>query len=300
MKKLIYILFVFLLIVSCQKAIEFDLPDVEQTLVIEATVESGLPPRIILTNSQGYFDPIDSLSLLTLFVPDAQVTLFDGDTTFILDYSFVFNNGLFLPGYTTNDPNAIGQFGKEAMGCQNLRLVASDSVISILQKRNLMHPFVIADYTSEGKPNLEQGGVRFDFIPVPHRDDTSDTHAILISGEKKRVLFLPDHDDWEQTLESVGYSNPNDWFQALGATHVLLDATFWNGDELSGRDMTEVPHPTVEDTLERVRNGALGGPEIILIHLNHTNPLNNPDSPQSRLIGVAGHSIGRRGWRIDL
>lgn len=194
----------------------------------------------------------------------------------------------------------IGQFGKEAMGCQNLRLVASDSVISILQKRNLMHPFVRADYTPEGKPNLEQGGVRFDFIPVPHRDDTSDTHAILISGEKKRVLFLPDHDDWEQTLESVGYSNPNDWFQALGATHVLLDATFWNGDELSGRDMTEVPHPTVEDTLERVRNGALGGPEIILIHLNHTNPLNNPDSPQSRLIGVAGHSIGRRGWRIDL
>ena len=60
MKKLIYILFVFLLIVSCQKAIEFDLPDVEQTLVVEATVESGLPPRIILTNSQGYFDPIDS------------------------------------------------------------------------------------------------------------------------------------------------------------------------------------------------------------------------------------------------
>ena len=94
-------------------------------------------------------------------------------------------------------------------------------------------------------------------------------------------------------------SDPN-WFQALGATHVLLDATFWNGDELSGRDMTEVPHPTVEDTLERVQNGALGGPEIILIHINHTNPLNNPDSPQSLLIEVAGHSIGRRGWRIEL
>ena len=41
MKRLIYILFISLLIVSCQKAIEFDLPDVEQTLVIEATVESS-------------------------------------------------------------------------------------------------------------------------------------------------------------------------------------------------------------------------------------------------------------------
>ena len=113
-------------------------------------------------------------------------------------------------------------------------------------------------------------------------------------------MFLPDHDDWEQTLESVGYSTPNDWFQALGATHVLLDATFWNGDELSGRDMRDVPHPTVEETLARVQDGALGGPEIILIHLNHTNPLNNPDSPQSRMIEVAGHRIGRRGWRIEL
>ena len=163
-----------------------------------------------------------------------------------------------------------------------------------------MTPFVIADFGSQNLPKFQQGGVVFDFIPVPHRDDTSDTHAILISGENKRVLFLPDHDDWEQTLKSVGYKNPNEWFQSLGATHVLLDATFWNGEELSGRDMKDVPHPTVEDSLARLQEGGIGGPEIILIHLNHTNPLNNPNSHQSRMVEDAGHSIGQRGMTIEL
>ena len=194
----------------------------------------------------------------------------------------------------------IGQFGKEAMGCRNLTLVASESVASILQEKNLMTPFVRAEFTLDNLPKFQQGGVVFDFIPVPHRDDTSDTHAILISGENKRVLFLPDHDDWELTLKSVGYTNPNDWFQSLGATHVLLDATFWNGEELPGRDMKDVPHPTVEDSLERLQQGGVSGPEIIFIHLNHTNPLNNPNSPQSRTIEEAGHSIGQRGWTIEL
>ena len=83
-------------------------------------------------------------------------------------------------------------------------------------------------------------------------------------------------------------------------THILLDATFWNGDELPSRDMTEVPHPTVEETISRLEDYTDEGPEIILIHLNHTNPLNDPNSPQSRLIEVAGLSIGTRGWSIEL
>ena len=64
--------------------------------------------------------------------------------------------------------------------------------------------------------------------------------------------------------------------------------------------MKDVPHPTVEDSLERLQQGGVSGPEIIFIHLNHTNPLNNPNSPQSRTIEEAGHSIGQRGWTIEL
>ena len=103
MKKFFYILCVLLLI-NCQKEIEFDLPDVEQTFVLEAVVESGLPPRVIVTNTQGYFDPLDSNSFLNMFVDNAMVELHDGDTTFELVYSFVNSNGVILPGYTSFDP----------------------------------------------------------------------------------------------------------------------------------------------------------------------------------------------------
>ena len=81
MRKTLYISLAFLL-VNCQKQIEFELPPVEQTFVVEAVVESGLPPRVIVTNTQGYFDPLDSNSFANIFVEDAQVELYDGDTTY--------------------------------------------------------------------------------------------------------------------------------------------------------------------------------------------------------------------------
>ena len=101
-----------LLLMNCQKQIEFDLPPVDQTFVVEAVVESGLPPRVIVTNTQGYFDPLDSSSFLNMFVDDAVVELSDGDTTYELVYSFVNSNGVILPGYTSFDPDVIGQYGK--------------------------------------------------------------------------------------------------------------------------------------------------------------------------------------------
>ena len=95
MRIIIYILSV-LLLMNCQKQVEFDLPPVDQTFVVEAVVESGLPPRVIVTNTQGYFDPLDSSSFLNMFVDDAVVELSDGDTTYELVYSFVNSNGVIL------------------------------------------------------------------------------------------------------------------------------------------------------------------------------------------------------------
>ena len=63
MKKSLLILFLF--VIGCTKPIDFELPTTEQTIILEATVESGLPPRVVLTNSQGYFDAIDTNFIIT-------------------------------------------------------------------------------------------------------------------------------------------------------------------------------------------------------------------------------------------
>ncbi len=195
----------------------------------------------------------------------------------------------------------LGQFGREAMGCLGLPLVASDSVFEVLANRGSLEPFERGgDLNSSGSPVLVCPGVRFEFISVPHRDDASDTHAILVIGEKAKVLFLPDHDDWDETLTAVGYKSLRAWFASLDLTHAMIDATFWSADELPGRDMSEVPHPLVEDTLGRLGKRVDSDPEIHLIHLNHSNPLNDPSSPQRRAVEVAGWIVGQRGWTIEL
>ena len=75
MKNIYYILLIGLL--GCTKSIVFELPEIEQTIVVEATVESGLPPRVILTNSQGYFEAIDSSILYDNIIQESDLVLSD-------------------------------------------------------------------------------------------------------------------------------------------------------------------------------------------------------------------------------
>lgn len=106
MKSIYYILLICL--IGCTKSIDFELPEIEQTIVVEATVESGFPPRVILTNSQGYFEAIDSSILSDIFIHDAYVVISDGIESFPLqEINF---NGVYL--YTSLNFAAVGQYGK--------------------------------------------------------------------------------------------------------------------------------------------------------------------------------------------
>ena len=70
MKKYIYI--ISLLFISCQEEITLDLPQIEDKIVVEGSIENGFPPYVILTKNQGYFDPIDSETFNNLFINDVD------------------------------------------------------------------------------------------------------------------------------------------------------------------------------------------------------------------------------------
>ena len=61
MKKYIYI--ISLLLISCQEEITLDLPNSQDKIVVEGSIENGFPPIVILTKNQGYFDGSRSLRL---------------------------------------------------------------------------------------------------------------------------------------------------------------------------------------------------------------------------------------------
>jgi len=79
---------------------------------------------------------------------------------------------------------------------------------------------------------------------------------------------------------------------------VLLDGTFWSNGELARQ--AEVPHPPVAETLERLGAWRKGDPRIVFIHLNHTNPLCNPDSGASAELARSGWEVGREGQTFSI
>ena len=70
MKKHLFLISIIFL--SCQEEITLDLPKGDNKLVVQGSIENGFPPYVILTNNQGYFEPIDSDTYANLFVTDVE------------------------------------------------------------------------------------------------------------------------------------------------------------------------------------------------------------------------------------
>ena len=64
------------LLTSCQKEIEVDIPDYDRKIVIEGRIENGSPAMVIVSRSVPYFDHIDLQTLMNdVFIKDAVVTV---------------------------------------------------------------------------------------------------------------------------------------------------------------------------------------------------------------------------------
>lgn len=70
---------------ACEKEITVDLPITEPRVVVEGTIETGQPPLVILTRTQSFFAPTSVSSIASSFISEANVTVFDGTTTHVLD-----------------------------------------------------------------------------------------------------------------------------------------------------------------------------------------------------------------------
>ncbi len=102
-------------------------------------------------------------------------------------------------------------------------------------------------------------------ILVPHRDEFSETVGFVVITPKKRVLFIPDIDKWAKWQRNI--------LDEVGRVDAaLLDATFYQNGELPNRNMSEVPHPFITETMYLFKNSPHKS-KIKFIHFNHTNPV---------------------------
>ncbi len=176
-------------------------------------------------------------------------------------------------------------FGKEAANAAGVPLLVTPSMAEFLRSHEPWRSLVVAGHVELRVGFEHEGwGTTVRLLTVPHRAEHTDTVAVSVGGE---ILYLPDIDSWEQWPLAR---------EVVGAHAVaFLDATFWSPDEIPGRDLSEIPHPFVPDTLERF--GDLDT-RVVLTHLNHTNPLCDPGSPQAAEVAAAGWTVAYDGMRV--
>jgi len=128
---------------------------------------------------------------------------------------------------------------------------------------------------------------------VPHRDEFSETVGYVIKGPSRKVLFLPDIDDWDKWNTDYNISIED---MIKQVDYAFIDATFFSDTELPGRDMSAIPHPRVEHSMARIEHTIPAHKDKVhFIHINHTNPIRYPDSAQSLTLKRRGFHVARLG-----
>jgi pyrroloquinoline quinone biosynthesis protein B len=122
---------------------------------------------------------------------------------------------------------------------------------------------------------------------VPHRDEYSETVGFVITGPNKKVLFIPDIDKWDKWETDI--------IDAISKVdYAFIDGTFFDGEEINNRDISEIPHPFIIESMKRFENlPEKEKKKIHFIHFNHTNPALDPDSKATQQIIENGFNIAR-------
>ncbi len=142
---------------------------------------------------------------------------------------------------------------------------------------------------------------------VPHRDEYSETVGYIIQGPQKSALFLPDIDSWQAWEKLSGPEweiETNDMVIKAVVDRVdyaFVDATFFDDNELPGRDMSKIPHPRVVQSMDLFSDRSeTERAKIHFIHINHTNPLRDHTSSQYKDVISRGFNVAKRGDKFCL
>jgi pyrroloquinoline quinone biosynthesis protein B len=114
--------------------------------------------------------------------------------------------------------------------------------------------------------------------------------AFVVRGSKRQLFYCPDIDEWQSWQYDLRTF-------VTGMNVALLDGCFYSADELPDRDLGQIPHPLVKETVKRIKGVAC---EVRFIHLNHSNPLLKANSAEQAWLTKQGFDIGRFGERWQL
>jgi hypothetical protein len=114
----LHLLICFLLLTTaCEKGINFKPKNADTSVVVEAYIESGQPPMVLISRSLDYFSKISPDILANSFIRKAEVIMSNGTVTHKLkEYGISAGNGYTIYYYSIDSANLatafIGEFNK--------------------------------------------------------------------------------------------------------------------------------------------------------------------------------------------
>ncbi len=206
--------------------------------------------------------------------------------------------GIFLTHAHIGHYTGLMHLGHEAMGASNVPVYAMPRMADYLENNGPWSQLVsyknIAITPLQNNKTQSLGTLKVTPFLVPHRDEYSETVGYRIDGPDKSAIFIPDINKWsEWQVDLATLINTVDY--------ALIDATFFSDGELPGRDMSKVPHPFVTESMELL--GDLPTEErnkVWFIHMNHTNPLLDPQSKEFISVQSRGFNVAVERIRLKL
>jgi len=244
--------------------------------------------------SLALIDPATNQKWIFEATPDITAQMHESDTYLKGNLSGIFLTHAHFGHYT-----GLMYLGREALNAKEVPVYAMPRLNDFLQSsgpwsqlvklKNIQLQKLRADSTIQLTDNISVTP-----LLVPHRDEFSETVGYSIKSGNKSLLFIPDIDKWQKWEKDIRQLVKH-------YDYLFLDGTFYNEKELPGRNMAEIPHPFIKESMELFKD--LSGPDkkkIWFIHFNHTNPLLDQSSIEYKEVKNRGFNVATEGVKIIL
>ena len=243
-------------------------------------------------SSIGIVDPISN-----------EVWMIDATPDFAEQLHLLTNNnsrdlkGIFLTHAHIGHYTGLMHLGREVMGAKNTKVSVMPKMENCLRNNGPWSQLVKLENVSlnslrDNKSVQLNSRLTITPFKVPHRDEFSETVGYRIDGPSKSLVFIPDIDKWSKWQKDIIEVVEN-------SDYSLLDGTFYDINELPGRDMSQIPHPFIIETMNLFKNSDKKN-SIYFIHLNHTNPALDKNSKEYNNILDNGFNVTKRGNKLNL
>ena len=249
------------------------------------------PDKDRMVVSLGLVDPYENKSWMIEATPD-----FPRQAKLLKNYCSINQketpDGIFITHAHIGHYIGLMYLGKEAMNSNKVPVYAMTRMKGFLMMNGPWSQLMKMSNIRFNNINNERTirlSKQFKITPflVPHRDEFSETVGYKIKGPLKSALFIPDIDKW-------GKWNKDIVEEIKKVDYAFIDGTFYNEKEINNRDISQIPHPFVIESMEMFKDfSKTEKAKVYFIHLNHTNPLLDKNSPESIKVKNAGFNIAR-------